>query len=830
MNKNIFFNVDQDNKPVLEKLTKDNIQDSLFANQYQYALKQIDYYVQTLSNQESIRNKTHGIDNNNNIFAFLGNRGTGKTSCMISLSEMLLSGEISKFKEFPNLSNKSFVGIDIIDPSYFDEEHNVVSLFLAKLYHQFCYVNERNYSYNSNEEDYIERNRQHFLQVLSETQKHLMCLLNNKEHIEDDTLESLGWLSASVDLRDDIKQLVDAYLQVVLNKHENSILVLEIDDIDLNTRQASKMAEQIRKYFIQPNVIVLMSLNLQQFIYAKINEVSSGFDSGINGITDINYLDIAEKYVNKFIPQSQRVYMPSTESFTNRGLTIESKSGENRAYLSIRQAVPELIFEKTRYLFYNNSLSESFIIPNNLRDLRQLIKLLYVLPDYNKEDVVSTIYNKDIFKDYLITTWARENVSHREQIMAQSVMDARDFSQVNRFMWDALFSAFGPSDYPFEDNSNLLPSINGTLTSGDIVSALILLESKRLSGSSAKFVFLLKSIYSIKLYEAYDSVTEGNTFDDTRNHNSNEIYRSELNDSLDDYSRLTYGVMFNTNITPFIRSKRNNIDYNQRNVDIDELKKLFTKCSSAIGNINNLSGIQQSELSSNVKLLEILMLGIRITPINDDHNNIYQSVSEDCHIIFDIGCLFYNLLHVFDKDWSCYERFGFLGEEAIKVLGFIKEDKNLSYKLWPCFVIRTITRNEDIEKALSEEDYAFYGDNILSKLDKNNWLSLCSFRNVEIMQDFLHYFQSVQYNPGDCADSYRIFFKKLGRYGINTYDKTSKGNSDYYKIRFRYGLDIAAIFKDPELSKEFNKILMSENLSNIKEQIIEPNPASGTTR
>lgn len=825
--KNIIFNVDQDNKPVLEKLTKDNIHDSLFANQYLYALKQIDYYVGSLENGKSQTGRTHGVDNNNNIFAFLGDRGSGKTSCMISLSELLLSGEISKFEDYSDLSDKKYIGIGLIDPSYFDESHNVVSLFLAKLYHQFCEIKSRNSTCYTEDEDYRERDDQHFLQILSETQKHLMFILNDKDYDEDDTLESLGWLSASIDLRDDIRKLVNAYLQVVLHRREKAFLVLEIDDIDLNTPEASKMAEQIRKYFMQPNIIVLLSLNLQQFIYAKINEVSSNFEFDVNEMTSIDYRDIAEKYVNKFIPQSQRMYMPSTDSFTHRSLTIESGSSGSRNYLSIRQAVPELIFVKSRYLYYNNSLSDSFIVPHNLRDLRQFVKMLYVLPDYNKDDVTSTIYNKNVFKDYLITTWARENVSYREQGLAQYVMDARDFSQINRYVWDALSSTFG-SEYPFE-SENYMPKVNGTLTTGDIVSAITYLERRVKDEGSLKFLFLLKSIYSIKMYEAYDSVTEGNTFDDSRNHPANEIYRSELSDELDDYTRLSYGVMFNTNITPLIRSEQNNIDFNHRDVDFNEMLRLFDKCYSLIKQISRFTETQRKELTSSIRLLELLMLGIRITPINDDHTNLYQSVRNTFTVRFNLGCFFYNLMHVFDNDWPCYGRFAFIGEEAKKVIDFIKEGKNLSYKLWPSFIIRTLTRDEDKDTALSEEDLKPYGDRILENFDNNRWLSLCSFRNIEIMQDFLNYINSTKFNPNDCADSYRIFFERMGSYSINTYDKTSAGDSDYHRIRFRYGLDIATIFNNPEASKEFNKILMSENLENIQ------NPTSdsssiGTTR
>lgn len=67
----IVFDLGQDNRPLLEHLTKDNIDSTLFANQYNYALSQIDQYIKSINERESQTVlKKVGIDNNNNIFAY----------------------------------------------------------------------------------------------------------------------------------------------------------------------------------------------------------------------------------------------------------------------------------------------------------------------------------------------------------------------------------------------------------------------------------------------------------------------------------------------------------------------------------------------------------------------------------------------------------------------------------------------------------------------------------------------------------------------------------------------------------------------------------------
>lgn len=61
--------------------------------------------------------------------------------------------------------------------------------------------------------------------------------------------------------------MVDAYFDCFGLK--DSILLLRIDDIDLNAKEGNIMAEHIRKYFIQSNILVLMALKLDQLEIIK---------------------------------------------------------------------------------------------------------------------------------------------------------------------------------------------------------------------------------------------------------------------------------------------------------------------------------------------------------------------------------------------------------------------------------------------------------------------------------------------------------------------------------------------------------------------------------
>lgn len=96
---------------------------------------------------------------------------------------------------------------------------------------------------------------------------------------------------------------------------------------------------------------------------------------------------MASKYVTKLIPFGNRINMPKVSDFCNNPLYIyderkdQETQSDNPNYNSVKEAVVQLIFSKTRYLFYNSKGSISPIVPNNLRSLRQLLGMLYRLPD-----------------------------------------------------------------------------------------------------------------------------------------------------------------------------------------------------------------------------------------------------------------------------------------------------------------------------------------------------------------------------------------------------------------------------------------------------------------
>ena len=102
-----------DENRVVEETRYDG--DSIFLNQYERAIdiiKDLWYY-----GGEAKYLTTP------NIVAFCGERGEGKTSCMMSLT-----------KQLPHsFDDETFEILDPIDPSFFDEQHNILELVLGQM-------------------------------------------------------------------------------------------------------------------------------------------------------------------------------------------------------------------------------------------------------------------------------------------------------------------------------------------------------------------------------------------------------------------------------------------------------------------------------------------------------------------------------------------------------------------------------------------------------------------------------------------------------------------------------------------------------------------------
>lgn len=174
-----------------EIVEKQDFNESIFAEQYVRALLFVSKFVDSKE-----------ISNNLNVIAFCGDRGEGKSSCMRTVLNMLAPDANTdkecvkayiKEKGIQNVSENSFEVLDVIDPSFFDNCHNVIELVLGRMYIQMI---ERGKEIP--DMDYTCRNS-----IMSKFQQAKKCLYTLHESSDGhiDELQELDALAAGIELK-----------------------------------------------------------------------------------------------------------------------------------------------------------------------------------------------------------------------------------------------------------------------------------------------------------------------------------------------------------------------------------------------------------------------------------------------------------------------------------------------------------------------------------------------------------------------------------------------------------------------------------------------------
>lgn len=121
-----------------------------------------------------------------------------------------------------------------------------------------------------------------------------------------------------MDLKKKLAELVEEYLNIVGDNQqrymENSvkrILFIVIDDIDLNLDQDFDILENIHRYMMIPNVVVLVAADFPQLLNLCRKHFINIYDPKVN-LTKVELdenADLAKDYLDKLLPIPKRIYI-----------------------------------------------------------------------------------------------------------------------------------------------------------------------------------------------------------------------------------------------------------------------------------------------------------------------------------------------------------------------------------------------------------------------------------------------------------------------------------------------------------------------------------------
>lgn len=252
----------------------------------------------------------------NNMIGFMGERGTGKTSAMLSFAAglerrhgedtVLTLFESTRFNALKTNKSINFQVMDVIDPTLINDNESIVQVIVATLFQEAKQKMKVESEFMSDE-------------LITQFERVFKCLKNisHEKVIEKiaelDVLEGLNELASSTNLRKELEKLIECYM--VFNgkcKDGKNFLVIPIDDMDLNIHNTERMIEEIRKYLMLPNVIILVAAKFEQLVDSMEKAYLKEYEALVkNNVNRIQAQSMAIRYLEKLLPTNRKNHMPN---------------------------------------------------------------------------------------------------------------------------------------------------------------------------------------------------------------------------------------------------------------------------------------------------------------------------------------------------------------------------------------------------------------------------------------------------------------------------------------------------------------------------------------
>lgn len=245
-----------------------------------------------------------------NMIAFIGERGMGKSSAMLSYAHFLKmydQGSAGDFKIFSSGENVlTFSVLTRIDVAMIGNGESILDIILARIWDNFY---ERDKLTGKRSDILAGEIREDFSRVKN-TYRNYKRIATGKELLQDMTsVRELHELAACMNLRSEIKKLVEDYLAY---ENDKSFLVISLDDLDMTMGDLYETMEQIRLFLMIPKVIVLSTINLTRFMMAYkkhlLGELLYQSKKQKDDRKKINRY--VNDYMAKILPSNMRINVP----------------------------------------------------------------------------------------------------------------------------------------------------------------------------------------------------------------------------------------------------------------------------------------------------------------------------------------------------------------------------------------------------------------------------------------------------------------------------------------------------------------------------------------
>jgi len=289
-----------------------------------------------------------------NVISFLGGRGTGKTSAMVSYTEFLKNYEKNIENEMDESNKKyfldtppnnpvSFLTLDMIHATMLGKNEGILDVILANMWELYTKsLNVRGYH-----RDGLFEQKESIAKGFSALKKAYQDYLKSSTNDHASEIRQLSDLASSLNFRKKFQEFVQLFLKFFENK-KNTFLVIMIDDIDMAKSDSFEILEQLHLFLRVPNVIIFITadiIRLQQicehYYYKKY--VDGELANTNNAELDLfirNKQDFSNDFLEKIIALDMRINMPDFY-VVNPPLAEEKKDEE----LKLKNKILQILFD-----------------------------------------------------------------------------------------------------------------------------------------------------------------------------------------------------------------------------------------------------------------------------------------------------------------------------------------------------------------------------------------------------------------------------------------------------------------------------------------------------
>lgn len=382
---------------------------------------------------------------NGHLLSFMGERGSGKTTAMLSFLRALEEGSVCGKEAAKNDAKARFISFDVIDASMLEDEEDLFEIILSQMFSSFWENSSRECSFDGSWKGEQGKDRKEIQKMFHDLLERFWSLKGNSEELS--SLVSLKNLSYSSKLRQNFQNLVDAYISYGqdagpggCNSGYQTYLVFAIDDLDMNIAKGFEMLAQIHRYMLVRHVIIMVTAKYEQLEILGRKYFSRMVERLDRQTEDwkIDYLNrTVKEYLEKMLPSYCRLYLPDFEDRVlgyGDDLVIE-KEGRN-----VKETVLGKIFRRTGVYFDGSGEKRHYLMPASMRGLNdyyiflnELVKLKQDGENKTEEQTKQQLENLEKFENDFVYRYIVERLAIEERREVHKLLKD-SFSQWNIYM------------------------------------------------------------------------------------------------------------------------------------------------------------------------------------------------------------------------------------------------------------------------------------------------------------------------------------------------------------------------------------------------------------